>query len=255
MMRLEVELVRRAAEGQHQAANIPINPELTLHKNIILGPGPGERQRPGQRFRTTAPATSAAPGGGPGRNIDSFITKNLDGLREIKSRNPAFSANSVPSNFLSHLACSTSPPAIHDTEAGQRKTFTISDSVREELMDKQKRALMAAKAASPPTPSRPRPKQSNTNNGNMSSAEDPLYLPMSDIHKPAPLKPPPPAPDRRVLRSMESSTTLCSSDSVYATVDKNKKRSASRSGSSGGSGENYYQSVDVTSGSQLKHLG
>ena len=43
MMRLESELVRRAVEGQHHAANIPINPELTLHKNIDLGPGQRER--------------------------------------------------------------------------------------------------------------------------------------------------------------------------------------------------------------------
>lgn len=244
-MRLESELVRRAVEGQHQAANIPINPELTLHKNIDLGPGQRERemQRTRQRFKSSPshPTNTAAVRSGRKPNIDSFITQNLDGLKDIKTKNPTWSANSVPSNFLNQLASSTVSPAIHGHGTG----FKISDSVREELLDKQRRALSAA----PATPPRP----SEGINGNMKTEEeeDSLYLPMSDIQKPPPLKPPPPAPTKKFLRSMESSTTLCSNDSIYATVDKNKKRSASRSSSNG---ENYYQSVDISSGSQLKHF-
>ena len=256
-MRLEVELVRRAVEGQHQAANIPINPELTLHKNLDLGPGQGELQRTRQRFKSSPSHPTNAATGLSGRkpNIDSFITQNLDGLKDIKTKNPTWSANSVPSNFLNQLASSSVSPASHDANTGQTKTFKISDSVREELLDKQRRTLMADKTTAPPTPPRPNedPNQSRNHNGKMSVAdeEDSLYLPMSDIQKPPPLKPPPPAPTKKFLRSMESCTTLCSNDSIYATVDKNKKRSASRSSSSG---ENYYQSVDISSGSQLKHL-
>ena len=243
MMRLESELVRRAVEGQHQAANIPINHELTLHKNIDLGPGQRERemQRTRQRFKSSPshPTNTAAVRSGRKPNIDSFITQNLDGLKDIKTKNPTWSANSVPSNFLNQLASSTVSPASHGTG------FKISDSVREELLDKQRRALSAA----PATP--PRPSESINGNMKTEEEEDSLYLPMSDIQKPPPLKPPPPAPTKKFLRSMESSTTLCSNDSIYATVDKNKKRSASRSSSNG---ENYYQSVDISSGSQLKHF-
>ena len=249
-MRLELELVRRAVEGQHQAANIPINPELTLHKNIDLGLGQEDPQRTRQRFKSSPshPTNTATVRSGRKPNIDSFITQNLDGLKDIKTKNSTWSANSVPSNFLNQLAPS---PAGHDTSTGQTKSFKISDSVREELYDNRKRAVMAARSTAPPTP--PRPNEGHIHNGNRNTAEeeDSLYLPMSDIQKPPPLKPPPPAPTKRFLRSMESCTTLCSNDSIYATVDKNKKRSVSRSS---GSGENYYQSVDISSGSQLKHF-
>ena len=246
MIRLEVELMRKAADVQH-GSNIPINHDVTLHKNINLG-SLNER-RPRQRFKSSSPATSTSGGCGGGKpNIDSFITQNLNGLNEIRSRNLGVTANNisnhppVPSPFL--LAASD-PKTVT-----QKKTFTISDSVREELMDKQSKTASREKSSSN---SKNIVMKSNSNN----SCDDPLYLPMSEVHKPAPTQPPPPAPrtsqegGRRhhVLRSTESCITLCSTDSVYARVNKSKKRSASRSSS-----ENFYQSVDISSSSQLEHL-
>ena len=249
MIRLEVELMRKAADVQH-GSNIPINHDVTLHKNINLGTL--NEQRPRHRFKSS-PSTSTS-GSGSSRekpNIDSLITQNLNGLNEIRSRNLAsqiannISNHSVPSPFL--LASSD-----HKTE-NQKKTFTISDSVREELMDKQSRTLAAAtREKSSDVTCKTIDNKSDPNYCD----DDPLYLPMSEVHKPAPNQPPPPAPrnsqeGRRhhVLRSTESCITLCSTDSVYATVNKNKKRSASRSSS-----ENFYQSVDISSSPQLSHL-
>ena len=251
MMRVEVELMRRAADIPNPA-NIPINHGVALHKNINLEPA--EQRPPRQRFKSSTSASSSAAAESSARkpNIDSFITQNLDGLKEIKSRNPTWTANSVPSNFHHHLASAGAlPPAGLGQEgnvAGQKKTFTISDSVREELREAERRRMAEVARAKPRPPPPPRPSEGPRAGGG-EGPEDPLYMPMSELSSPAPVRGRRAGSGKRVLRSTASCATLASTDSVYATVDKSKKRSGSRA-----SGENFYQSVDISSASTVARL-
>ena len=222
MIRMESELVRRAAVLQ---SNIPINHDVMLHKNLNLGPDPIEK-RPRHRFKSSPSSvgskdTSKGKDTGTGNlpNIDSFITKNLDGLEQIRSRNIGALANSFKGN-------TTAPHSSFSQQEKTEESFKISESIKQELMDRQKKA--AAETAK--------------------TKEESHYLTME--HRPSPKMPPPPPPSKSRksrLRSTESWSTLCSTDSIYATVDKSKKRSVSRN-----SCENFYQSVDVTSVSNLK---
>ena len=219
MMRMETELVRRAAVLQ---SNIPINHDVMLHKNLNLGPDPIEKRQPRHRFKSSPSSvgskeTSKGKDTGTGNlpNIDSFITKNLDGLEQIRNRNIGSLANSFNGSTT-----------VSRTQQEKNTNFKISESIKQELMDRQKRvADETAKIK-----------------------EESHYLTMK--HRASPKKPPPPPPQKSRksrLRSTESCSTLCSSDSIYATVDKSKKRSVSRN-----SCENFYQSVDVTSVSNLQ---
>ena len=102
--------------------------------------------------------------------------------------------------------------------------------------------------AKPRPPPPPRPSEGPRTGGG-EGPEDPLYMPMSEVSSPAPVRGHRAGSGKRVLRSTASCATLASTDSVYATVDKSKKRSSSRA-----SGENFYQSVDISSASTVARL-
>ena len=73
MLQIETELIRKATER----ADIPVNPSITLHKNINLAPLNGDH-RPRHRFKSST--------AGKEQSIESFITQNLDGLKEIRGQ-------------------------------------------------------------------------------------------------------------------------------------------------------------------------
>ena len=222
MMRVESELIKRAADRPR----VPVNHEVRLHTNLNLG-GLQDQRKPRHRFKSSLAADRE---GKP--NIDSFISQNLDGLKEIKA--PLFlatTANSVPSSSSSSIKTITAATsATSDLQSGGgKKSFTISDSVREELMGKQNKTGAAA-LTGPKVSLEDEEKelQDLTNN-------ETIYLPMSadftqDISE----------EKRKSLRATVSSSTLCSSDSVYATVKKKKSKKD-------GDDEIFYHSVDVTS--------
>ena len=201
MMRLESELIRKAAERPR----VPVNNQVRLHTNLNLGNigGSEDQKRPSRhRFKSSLAARSE---GKP--NIDSFISQNLDGLKEIKA--PIFL--STTANFV---------PSVPSTDSGPgKKSFTISDSIREELMDRQKKSAVTMPTVIPSESSIDRDNgedlQGTTNN-------ETVYLPMSDLRE-----------DKEV-----SSSTVCSPESVYATVNKKKCRATC---------DVFYHSVDVTS--------
>ena len=121
MLQIETELIRKATEK----ADIPVNPGITLHKNINLAPLNGERPR--HRFKSSTM--------GKEQSIESFITQNLDGLNEIRGQRshqcqPLPAGNQLP--LLSTEQSRTSSDQ-------QKQTFQISDSVRQELMDRMER--------------------------------------------------------------------------------------------------------------------
>ena len=222
MIRMECELVKRAADMQ---SKVPINHDVTLHTNINLGADCLNEMRPRHRFKSSGSSAvvgsrAQSEGGGRGKpNIESFITKNLCGLDQIRSSAAKSQENTSKSSL--------SPQTF---SAAQKKSFTISESIKEELMDRQRKALQDMKSK---------------NNDQESSH----YLSMDEHNKPSPKKAPPPPPTssrKSKLRTTASCSTLCSTDSIYATVDKSKKRSVSRN-----SCENFYQSVDVSSVSHL----
>ena len=217
MIRVESELIKRAADRPR----VPINHEVRLHTNLNLSLIQDQR-RPRHRFKS-----SLASGREEKPNIDSFISQNLDGLKEIKA--PLFlptTANFVPSSSSS-IKTTTATSATSDLQSvGAKKSFTISDSVREELMGIQKKSAAAARKVS--MEDKEKELQDQTNN-------EAIYLPMSsdftqDISE----------DKRKSLRVTVSSSTLCSSDSVYATVKKKKSKKE-------GEDEIFYHSVDVTS--------
>ena len=122
MLQIETELIRKATEK----ADIPVNPGITLHKNINLAPLNGERPR--HRFKSSTM--------GKEQSIESFITQNLAGLKEIRGQKSFHQCQPLP------LACNQFPLLPSDqsrTSDQQKQTFQISDSVRQELMDRMDR--------------------------------------------------------------------------------------------------------------------
>ena len=111
MLQIETELMRKATEK----AEIPVNPGITLHKNINLPPLNGERPR--HRFKSST--------AGKEQTIESFITQNLDGLKEIRGQR----------SFDITQHCFPAQPPTQLTSDQHKQTFQISDSVRQELMD------------------------------------------------------------------------------------------------------------------------
>ena len=124
MLQIETELMRKATEK----ADIPVNPGITLHKNINLAPLNGERPR--HRFKSSTM--------GKEQSIESFITQNLAGLKQIRGQQQQSSHQCQPlppaGNHVPLL-----PSDQSRTSDQQRQTFQISDSVRQELMDRMER--------------------------------------------------------------------------------------------------------------------
>ena len=227
MLRLESELIRRAAERPR----VPINHEVRLHTNLNLGNLGGaeeDKMRSKQRFKS-----SLAAGWEGKPNIDSFISQNLDGLKEIKA--PLFSsttANSVPSSSTTETGGAVSAPSNLPSDRG-RKSFTISDSIREELLDKRNKPVVpvaAVRRAEEPGSE----EKDSVEEFQEKSNNEPIYLPMCEAR----------ADKGMAFQATTSSSTLCSSESVYARV--NKKRSRKKD-------EVFYHSVDVTSRQSDRH--
>ena len=124
MLQIETELIRKATER----ADIPVNPSITLHKNINLAPLNGDH-RPRHRFKSST--------AGKEQSIESFITQNLDGLKEIRGqRSFPLIDQCRPSSPLPLLQ--PMDPASREVEQQRQAAFHISDSVRQELMDRNR---------------------------------------------------------------------------------------------------------------------
>jgi hypothetical protein len=127
MLQMETELIRRAAEKPE----IPISRDVTLHTNINLPPLNGDRPR--HRFKSSTM--------GKEQSIESFITQNLVGLGEA-------------------MPGGAPPPALRlpafqpDTAAPASRSFHISDSVRQELLEHMSEDVAAAPRPEDPPPAR-----------------------------------------------------------------------------------------------------
>ena len=216
MLQIETELIRKVNEKP----SIPVNHDVTLHRNINLDPL--NEERPRHRFKSSTM--------GKEQSIDSFITQNLDGLKEIRSKSQTLPASFVPSSH--HLASLV--PFISDCSlpTKQRQTFQISASVREELMDKKK--LVA-----PPRPSEgPQIKHPHNNQAQFVNLlnevyEDPdspeKFLPMSNLSQENSLY-----EESKPVITTNFDQAPCSTESLYAKVNKNCiKRIKNKTGLSG----------------------
>ena len=217
MLQIETELIRKVNEKP----SIPVNPDVALHTNINLDPL--NEERPRHRFKSSTM--------GKEQSIDSFITQNLDGLKEIRGKSQTLPASFVPSSH--HLASLV--PFISDCSppTKQRQTFQISASVREELLDKKK--LVA-----PPRPTEgPQIKNPHSNQTefvnllnemyeNPDSAEK--FLPMSNLSQENSL-----FEESKPVITSNFDQTPRSTESLYAKVNKNcikrMKNKADMSGS------------------------
>ena len=126
----------KRAKNVQKGSNIPITHDVPIHTNINLGLN---EQRPRHRFKSSNLATTTSGIGedlisrsvigqkppipasywlkktssqslstavGEKPNIDSFISQNLDGLKEIKNKNSLSNpANSVPPGLFSTNTC------------------------------------------------------------------------------------------------------------------------------------------------------
>ena len=203
MLQIETELIRKVNEKP----SIPVNPDVTLHRNINLDPL--NEDRPRHRFKSSTM--------GKEQSIDSFITQNLDGLKEIRSKSQTLPASFVPSSH--HLASLV--PFISDCpqRTKQRQTFQISASVREELMDKKK-------LVPPPRPSQgPQIKTPSSNQPQFINLleevyEDPdssgKFLPMSNLSQENSLY-----EESKPVITNNFDQAPFSTESLYAKVNKN----------------------------------
>jgi len=131
MLQIETELIRKVNEKP----SIPINHDVTIHRNINIDSL--NEERPRHRFKSSTI--------GKEQSIDSFISQNLDGLNEIRNKNQTFPASCMPSSR--HLASVIPFTTECSIPTKQRQSFQISNSVREELMDKKN-------ITAPPRPSK-----------------------------------------------------------------------------------------------------
>ena len=187
MLKIETELIRRVTEKP----DIPVNHGLTLHKNINLPSLNGERPR--HRFKSSSM--------GKEQSIESFITLNLDGLREIRNESRVAPPSNHPPASLAPFQPDFCPAAQH------KQTFQISDSVREELMANK------TKCEPPPRPAHGPPRALGNGASSRRALEE-VYEDPDDSPSEELLDPPIPTFEPHFHRPSDL-------ESLYAKVNKN----------------------------------